>query len=73
MPNKARRLARLIRQIEQRVTDIEQGRPPDAPEQRIENVPEEQVGVSDSVTITKQTDVSATYNSGDDYNETEYK
>jgi hypothetical protein len=72
MTHSARRVARLIQQLEQRVTDVEQGRPPDAPERRVENVPDEGVGASDSVSETTITDPVASFNSGDDFNKSEF-
>lgn len=72
MTDSARRLARLIQQLENRVTDVEQGRPPDAPERRIENVPDEEATADDSVTETKLTDPTAVYNDGDNYDQSEY-
>lgn len=71
MPHAARRLARLIEQLESRVTDVEQGRSPDAPTRKVENVPGEDMTAGDSVSETKVTNPKLTYNS-DNYNEGEY-
>lgn len=47
MTHEERRLARLLQQLEGRVTDLEQGRPPDAPEHLVETVQETGVEVGE--------------------------
>lgn len=68
MTDFATRIGRAIRQLEGRLTDLEQGRPPDSPSRQVENLAEETVTVSDSVSETKDTDITPRYNSGYEYN-----
>jgi hypothetical protein len=73
MTHASRRLARLIQQLEQRVTDVEQGRPPDAPERRVANVTEDGLDIGpETVSSTKITDPVAQFDSGDDFNRSEF-
>lgn len=72
MPDPAVRIARLIQQLEGRVTDLEQGRPPDAPEREVVNILPERVGVDDSVSVEIIEDPIKQYNSGSEYNFCEY-
>lgn len=67
-----RRLARLLQELEGRVTDLESDRPPDAPETRVMNVTED-LTLDDSVTMTKKTDFTFKYDtSGNGYDESEW-
>lgn len=72
MTHAARRLAQLIEQLESRVTDVEQGRPPDAPTRKVENVPDEDTTASDSVSETKILSPTASFNASDNFNESEF-
>ena len=72
MHRPATRVGRLVRQLDERITDLEQGRPPDAPERRVENVGDETTGSDDTVAETRVDDPTMSYNSGDNYNQSEY-
>lgn len=69
MTDPAVRIARAMQQLEGRVTDLEQGRPPDSAARQVENIPEETVSSDDSVSETKNTDFDPTYNNGYKYND----
>lgn len=72
MTHTSRKLARLIEQLEGRVTDVEQGRPPEAADRVVEDVPDEDVTASDAVTETKITSPTASFNSADNFNGSEF-
>lgn len=60
-----RRIGRRFRNHEQRLTDLEQGRPPESPRRDVATVTGDGVETADTVTITVRTTAGG-------YGETEY-